>query len=74
MKCMLKVLLDIPPCEELICMTSLPLLTDADILFTNLESSLFPGIPSSVEVHSGFANAQSLYVFRRTESGSSIAD
>ncbi|KAF8259379.1 lipase, partial [Lactarius quietus] len=33
-------------------------LTDADFFLESLDSSLFPGIPSSVEVHSGFASEQ----------------
>ncbi|KAN0132756.1 lipase [Lactarius tabidus] len=33
-------------------------LTDAEIVRKSLDSSLFPGISSSVEVHSGFANEQ----------------
>jgi hypothetical protein len=33
-------------------------LTDADFIREPLSSSLFPGIPSSVEVHSGFASEQ----------------
>ncbi|GBE86690.1 Alpha/Beta hydrolase protein [Sparassis latifolia] len=36
----------------------LPLVTDVDIVFTNLDSTLFPGLSSSIEVHSGFANEQ----------------
>ncbi|KAF8625011.1 hypothetical protein AX15_005596, partial [Amanita polypyramis BW_CC] len=32
--------------------------TDANAFQENLDSSLFPGVPSSVEVHSGFANDQ----------------
>jgi len=36
----------------------LPLVTDADIVLINLDSSLFPGLSSSIEVHSGFADAQ----------------
>ncbi|THG96561.1 hypothetical protein EW026_g5293 [Hermanssonia centrifuga] len=36
-----------------------PLLTDGDVSLTTLDSSLFPGISSSVEVHKGFAAAQS---------------
>lgn len=35
---------------------SLSLLTDADIIQRNLDTSLFPGIPSSVFVHDGFAD------------------
>lgn len=35
-----------------------PLLTDGDIEKTTLDPSLFPGISSSIEVHSGFADAQ----------------
>jgi pimeloyl-ACP methyl ester carboxylesterase len=34
-----------------------PLLTDADLFRQRLDSSLFPGIPSGVEVHHGFADA-----------------
>ncbi|KAJ3555043.1 hypothetical protein NM688_g2796 [Phlebia brevispora] len=34
------------------------LLTDGDIELETLDSSLFPGISSSVEVHSGFADEQ----------------
>lgn len=37
----------------------LPLLTDIDIIQEPLDSSLFPGIGSSVKVHSGFRGAQS---------------
>ncbi|EMD31090.1 hypothetical protein CERSUDRAFT_120138 [Gelatoporia subvermispora B] len=37
----------------------LSLLTDADIIQEELDSSLFPGISSSVKVHSGFAGTQS---------------
>jgi len=37
----------------------LPLLTDGDIEKTTLDSSLFPGISSDIEVHEGFADAQS---------------
>ncbi|KAI5992302.1 Alpha/Beta hydrolase protein [Pisolithus orientalis] len=36
----------------------LPLLTDLDLVLTNLDSSLFPGIPSDIEVHNGFMSAQ----------------
>ncbi|KAF7798692.1 hypothetical protein EIP86_009916 [Pleurotus ostreatoroseus] len=35
------------------------LLTDGDVSLTNLDSTLFPGISSSVEVHEGFAGEQS---------------
>lgn len=35
-----------------------PLLTDGDVEKTTLDASLFPGISSSIEVHSGFADAQ----------------
>ncbi|KAF9646508.1 alpha/beta-hydrolase [Thelephora ganbajun] len=35
----------------------LPLLTDADIILDELSTSLFPGVPSSIRVHDGFANA-----------------
>ncbi|KAI0062860.1 alpha/beta-hydrolase [Artomyces pyxidatus] len=33
-------------------------LTDADFFLGNLDSSLFPGVPSEVEIHSGFAASQ----------------
>lgn len=36
----------------------LPLLTDANFFLSSLDSSLFPGIPSDTEVHSGFKDAQ----------------
>ncbi|KIL69048.1 hypothetical protein M378DRAFT_118906 [Amanita muscaria Koide BX008] len=32
--------------------------TDANAFLENLDSNLFPGVPSSVEVHSGFADEQ----------------
>ncbi|KAG2754953.1 alpha/beta-hydrolase [Suillus brevipes Sb2] len=36
----------------------LPLITDADFFLTNLDSALFPGISSDIEVHNGFGDAQ----------------
>ncbi|KZT69278.1 lipase [Daedalea quercina L-15889] len=36
----------------------LPLIEDADIVMTNPDSTLFPGLSSDIEVHSGFADAQ----------------
>jgi hypothetical protein len=36
----------------------LPVVTDLDIVRTSLDPNLFPGVPSSVEVHSGFKDAQ----------------
>ncbi|KAI6041885.1 Alpha/Beta hydrolase protein [Pisolithus marmoratus] len=36
----------------------LPLITDANLVMASLDSSLFPGIPSNIEVHDGFKNAQ----------------
>ncbi|KAH9832668.1 lipase [Rhodofomes roseus] len=36
----------------------LPIITDVDIIMTTLDSSLFPGLSSDIEVHSGFADAQ----------------
>ncbi|KAF8470282.1 lipase [Russula ochroleuca] len=36
----------------------LALLTDADFFLKQLDTSLFPGIPSSVEAHSGFVDEQ----------------
>jgi len=35
-------------------------LTDVNILMDNLDSKLFPGVPSSVEVHDGFRNEHEL--------------
>ncbi|KAF5322219.1 hypothetical protein D9619_001889 [Psilocybe cf. subviscida] len=35
-------------------------LTDINILMDNLDSTLFPGVPSSVDVHDGFRNEQAL--------------
>ncbi|KAI9062754.1 lipase [Trametes sanguinea] len=35
-----------------------PLVTDGDAELTNLDSALFPGISSSIQVHKGFAGAQ----------------
>ncbi|KIJ21153.1 hypothetical protein PAXINDRAFT_165902 [Paxillus involutus ATCC 200175] len=35
-----------------------PLVTDVDIFLTNLDSTLFPGISSSIKVHNGFGDAQ----------------
>lgn len=37
---------------------SLPLVTDGDITLVNLDSTLFPGLSSDIEVHEGFADAQ----------------
>jgi len=37
---------------------SIPILTNVDIVFDNLDSSLFPGVSSSVKVHRGFSAAQ----------------
>ncbi|KAI0792242.1 lipase [Abortiporus biennis] len=37
-----------------------PILTDGDIITETLDSTLFPGISSDIEVHSGFTKAQSL--------------
>ncbi|KZT69281.1 lipase [Daedalea quercina L-15889] len=36
----------------------LPLITDGDAVLGNLNSTLFPGVSSDVEVHQGFADAQ----------------
>jgi len=36
----------------------LPIITDANFFLTSLDSSLFPGVSSSVEVHNGFAESQ----------------
>lgn len=37
---------------------SLSLLTDANIAFTTLDPKLFPGVPTAIQVHSGFAATQ----------------
>ncbi|KAI0739453.1 lipase [Daedaleopsis nitida] len=37
----------------------LPLLEDGDVFLESLSSSLFPGISSNIEAHSGFAGSQS---------------
>lgn len=37
---------------------SVPLLTDGDIIFDPLNKTLFPGLPSSIKVHSGFSGSQ----------------
>ncbi|KAJ8586169.1 alpha/beta-hydrolase [Rhizopogon salebrosus TDB-379] len=36
----------------------LPLVTDADFFLTSLDSTLFPGVSSDIEVHNGFKDAQ----------------
>ncbi|KAK0501701.1 Alpha/Beta hydrolase protein [Armillaria luteobubalina] len=36
----------------------LPILTDINIILSNLDDNLFPGISSDIEVHSGFKEAQ----------------
>ncbi|KAG2057508.1 alpha/beta-hydrolase [Suillus hirtellus] len=36
----------------------MPLITDADFFLTSLDSTLFPGISSDIEVHNGFLDAQ----------------
>ncbi|KAG2364628.1 hypothetical protein BDR07DRAFT_1482246 [Suillus spraguei] len=36
----------------------LPLITDVDILLTNLNPTLFPGISSNIQAHNGFESAQ----------------
>jgi len=36
----------------------LSLLTDANIAFESLDPTLFPGVPSAIQVHSGFADTQ----------------
>ena len=38
-------------------------LTDADIIRGTLDSTLFPGISSSITVHEGFRNEQAKYGF-----------
>jgi hypothetical protein len=40
------------------CVCSEAVATDADILLESLDATLFPGVSSSIEVHSGFANEQ----------------
>lgn len=41
---------------------SLPILTDANIILSSLDSGLFPGISSNVRVHSGFEESQAEFV------------
>lgn len=41
---------------------SLSLLTDANIIRSPLDSTLFPGLSSDITVHDGFADAQSKWV------------
>ena len=41
---------------------SVPLVTDADFELQNLNSTLFPGIASSIMVHSGFADEHAKWV------------
>ncbi|KAG6909782.1 hypothetical protein DXG01_015275 [Tephrocybe rancida] len=36
----------------------LPLVTDADFFLTSLDSTLFPGLSSDIEVHNGFGESQ----------------
>lgn len=43
---------------QLVALHRLPLITDSDFFLTTLDSSLFPGIPSDIEVHDGFKDAQ----------------
>jgi hypothetical protein len=40
----------------------LPLVTDADFFLTSLDSTLFPGVSSDIEVHNGFKDAQAGWV------------
>ena len=40
-------------------LSSLPILEDADIIRESLDPKLFPGVSSSIGVHSGFAGSQS---------------
>ena len=35
-------------------------MTDANVVQVNLDATLFPGVSSSVKVHSGFRNAHAL--------------
>ncbi len=39
--------------------SSIPLLVDGDIEPVNLDSTLFPGLDSSIQAHKGFADAHS---------------
>jgi len=41
-----------------LCCHSIPLLTDANFFLTGLDSGLFPGLSSSIEIHDGFGDAQ----------------
>lgn len=38
--------------------SSLPILTDANFFLDNLDSRLFPGVPSGAKVHNGVGNSQ----------------
>src|SRR6266702_5921797 len=51
----------------------LAVLTDVDILLEPLDPTLFPGIPSSIEVHHGFALEQTRYVTRSSSHHSSAS-
>lgn len=44
--------------QRLMCPKSEALATDANVILESLNPSLFPGVPSSVEAHSGFAGEQ----------------
>ena len=48
----------------------IPLLTDANAIHVNLDSSLFPGFSSDVKVHAGFRIAHALYVLSPRDLGS----
>lgn len=43
---------------------SLPIITDLDFFLESLDSSLFPGIGSTIKVHSGFKESQAEYVWQ----------
>ena len=52
-------------CDSLIeSLFSLPIITDGDIIRESLDPTLFPGISSSIGVHSGFAGSQARLVGR----------
>lgn len=40
----------------------LALLTDGDIILNQLDQTLFPGVPTTLEAHSGFLDTHSRFV------------
>lgn len=46
----------------MISLFSVPILTSLDVVMTNLDSDLFPGMGDDLMVHSGFADEHAKYV------------